>query len=95
LSPLYGGFSSRKAANFWTQRDEQSSFAVPVFAPDHYEALRAIRARSGLDYFSIDCAIDDRGDCSCSRSTPRCWCTRTMPSRVGPAAVSDAPPLSL
>jgi hypothetical protein len=35
---------------------------VPVFTPDHYEALRAIRARIGLDYFGIDCTIERHGD---------------------------------
>src|SRR5262249_20432175 len=48
----------------WMQREEAAFLADPtaVFTPDHYQALRAIRARIGLDYFGIDCAIDDRGD---------------------------------
>jgi tetratricopeptide (TPR) repeat protein len=48
----------------WMQREEAAFLADPgsVFTPAHYRALRAIAARIGLDYFGIDCAIDDRGD---------------------------------
>jgi tetratricopeptide (TPR) repeat protein len=48
----------------WMQREEAAFLTDPaaVFTPAHYEALRAIRARTGLDYFGIDCAIDSRGD---------------------------------
>jgi len=48
----------------WMQREEAVFLADlgSVFAPAHYRALRAIAARTGLDYFGIDCAVDARGD---------------------------------
>jgi tetratricopeptide (TPR) repeat protein len=48
----------------WMQQEEAAFLADPttVFTPEHYEALRAVRARIGLDFFGIDCALDDRGD---------------------------------
>ena len=48
----------------WMQREEAAFLADPaaVFSPGHYETLRAIQTRIGLDYFGIDCALDDRGD---------------------------------
>ena len=48
----------------WMQREEAAFLADPttVFTPEHYEALRAVRARIGLDFFGIDCALDARGD---------------------------------
>jgi len=48
----------------WMQREEAAFLADPaaVFAPANYAALRAVRERIGLDYFGIDCALDDRGD---------------------------------
>jgi tetratricopeptide (TPR) repeat protein len=101
----------------WMQREEAAFLADPtaVFTPDHYEALRAIRARIGLDYFGIDCAIDDRGDLlvfevnasmlvhednaefpykdPAVRAIKQAF-ERMLESRVRPAAVPDAPPLS-
>ena len=38
------------------------SLATIVFNPGHYQALREIRERIGLDYFGIDCSIDTSGD---------------------------------
>jgi tetratricopeptide (TPR) repeat protein len=48
----------------WMQREEAAFLADPtsVFTPAHFDALRAVRARIGLDFFGIDCALDDRGD---------------------------------
>jgi tetratricopeptide (TPR) repeat protein len=48
----------------WMQREEAAFLTDPaaVFSPDHYATLRAIKARIGLDYFGIDCALDNRRD---------------------------------
>ena len=48
----------------WMQREEAAFLTDPaaVFSPDHYATLRAIKARIGLDYFGIDCALDDQRD---------------------------------
>ena len=47
----------------WMQQEEASFLADPraVFTPSHYQALRAIRDRIGLDYFGIDCGLDQAG----------------------------------
>jgi tetratricopeptide (TPR) repeat protein len=47
----------------WMQQEEASFLADPrgVFTPSHYQALRAIRDRIGLDYFGIDCGLDRAG----------------------------------
>jgi len=48
----------------WMQREEAAFLNDPttVFNPGHYQALREIRERIGLDYFGIDCSIDTSGD---------------------------------
>jgi tetratricopeptide (TPR) repeat protein len=48
----------------WMQQEEASFLADPhaVFTPSHYQALRAIRDRIGLDYFGIDCGLDGHGN---------------------------------
>jgi tetratricopeptide (TPR) repeat protein len=48
----------------WMQQEEAAFLADPgaVFSASHYEVLRELRARVGLDYFGIDCALDSRGD---------------------------------
>jgi len=48
----------------WMQLEEAAFLTDPaaVFTPAHYEALRAVCTRIGLDYFGIDCALDERGD---------------------------------
>ena len=48
----------------WMQREEATFLANPatVFNAAHNQALRAIRERSGLDYFGIDCGLDPDGN---------------------------------
>ena len=48
----------------WMQQEEQAFLSDPaaVFAPSHYQALRAIQSRVGLDYFGIDCGLDVSGN---------------------------------
>ncbi|MBV8927271.1 MAG: tetratricopeptide repeat protein [Bradyrhizobium sp.] len=48
----------------WMQQEEAAFLANPgaVFGPVHYHTLNAIRARIGLDYFGIDCALDRDGN---------------------------------
>ena len=47
----------------WMQREKAAFLENPgaVFDAGHYSALRAIRARIGLDYFGIDCGLDREG----------------------------------
>lgn len=49
--------------HLWMQEEEERFLRAPeqVFGPAHYEALRVIRDRIGLDYFGIDCALDRDG----------------------------------
>jgi hypothetical protein len=44
----------------WMQEEEERFLRDPrqVFGAAHFEALRTIRDRIGLDYFGIDCALD-------------------------------------
>jgi tetratricopeptide (TPR) repeat protein len=48
----------------WMQQEEAAFLRHPgaVFSVENYQALRAIRARVGLDYFGIDCGLDARGN---------------------------------
>jgi tetratricopeptide (TPR) repeat protein len=48
----------------WMQREEEAFLSDPaaVFSPAHYQALRAIQQRVGLDYFGIDCGLDGSGN---------------------------------
>ena len=48
----------------WMQQEEAAFLNHPdaVFTPQHYEALHEVRARIGLDYFGIDCALDADGN---------------------------------
>jgi tetratricopeptide (TPR) repeat protein len=48
----------------WMQREEAAFLNDPtqVFNPGHYQALREIERRIGLDYFGIDCSIDTSGN---------------------------------
>ena len=48
----------------WMQQEEQAFLSDPaaVFSPAHYQALRAIQSRVGLDYFGIDCGLDVTGN---------------------------------
>jgi hypothetical protein len=48
----------------WMQKEEAAFLENPgaVFSAENYRALRAIRARIGLDYFGIDCGLDGRGN---------------------------------
>jgi tetratricopeptide (TPR) repeat protein len=47
----------------WMQREEAAFLENPgaVFDAGHYDSLRAIRERIGLDYFGIDCGLDRDG----------------------------------
>jgi tetratricopeptide (TPR) repeat protein len=44
----------------WMRQEEAAFLANPVavFKPSHYQALRVVRERFGLDYFGIDCGLD-------------------------------------
>jgi glutathione synthase/RimK-type ligase-like ATP-grasp enzyme len=48
----------------WMQQEEAAFLAAPaaVFHAAHFQALRAIRERIGLDYFGIDCGLDPDGN---------------------------------
>jgi hypothetical protein len=48
----------------WMQQEEAAFLANPatVFHAAHFQALRAIRERIGLDYFGIDCGLDSDGN---------------------------------
>jgi tetratricopeptide (TPR) repeat protein len=48
----------------WMQQEEAAFLEKPgaVFGPGTYETMREIRARIGLDYFGIDCALDGNGN---------------------------------
>jgi tetratricopeptide (TPR) repeat protein len=48
----------------WMQQEEEAFLNDPaiVFAPGHYEVLRAIQQRIGLEYFGIDCGLDCSGN---------------------------------
>jgi tetratricopeptide (TPR) repeat protein len=48
----------------WMQAEEAVFLAKPdsVFSPAHYESMRAIQAEIGLDYFGIDCSLDQDGN---------------------------------
>jgi tetratricopeptide (TPR) repeat protein len=48
----------------WMQQEEVAFLSDPaaVFSPAHYQALRAIQSRVGLDYFGIDCGLDVTGN---------------------------------
>lgn len=48
----------------WMQREEEAFLNDParVFGPPHDRLLREIRARIGLDYFGIDCGLDQSGN---------------------------------
>jgi tetratricopeptide (TPR) repeat protein/glutathione synthase/RimK-type ligase-like ATP-grasp enzyme len=48
----------------WMQHEEKVFLDCPemVFSPRAFEALRAIREKIDLDYFGIDCALDDNGN---------------------------------
>jgi len=44
----------------WMQQEEAAFLANPaaIFNAAHYQALRLVRKRFGLDYFGIDCGLD-------------------------------------
>jgi tetratricopeptide (TPR) repeat protein len=48
----------------WMQQEEAAFLANPaaVFKAAHYQALRVVRERFGLDYFGIDCGLDPDGN---------------------------------
>jgi tetratricopeptide (TPR) repeat protein len=48
----------------WMQQEEAAFLADPaaVFGAAHYQALRMVRERFGLDYFGIDCGLDRNGN---------------------------------
>jgi tetratricopeptide (TPR) repeat protein len=56
--------STDMASQPWTQQEELAFLTDPatVFDARHYQALRVIRERTGLDYFGIDCGLDRSGD---------------------------------
>ena len=56
--------STDMADHQWMQQEEAAFLAGPgrVFTSAHFETLRIIRARMGLDYFGIDCGLDRDGN---------------------------------
>jgi tetratricopeptide (TPR) repeat protein len=52
------------ANQVWMQQEEAAFLDEPtrVFTEKHYQALREIQRRIGLEYCGIDCAIDSKGD---------------------------------
>jgi tetratricopeptide (TPR) repeat protein len=48
----------------WMQQEEAAFLANPaaVFKASHYQALRVVRERFGLDYFGVDCGLDPDGN---------------------------------
>jgi tetratricopeptide (TPR) repeat protein len=48
----------------WMQQEEAAFLANPaaIFNAAHYQALRVVRERFGLDYFGIDCGLDPDGN---------------------------------
>jgi tetratricopeptide (TPR) repeat protein len=48
----------------WMQTEEETFLKDPsrVFNSGHYQALRAIQQRIGLEYFGIDCGLDRTGN---------------------------------
>jgi tetratricopeptide (TPR) repeat protein/glutathione synthase/RimK-type ligase-like ATP-grasp enzyme len=55
--------STDMASQPWMQQEEAAFLANPaaVFNAAHYQALRVVRERFGLDYFGIDCGLDRDG----------------------------------
>ena len=55
--------STEMGRHVWMQDEEERFLQNPeqVFGVAHYEALRLIRDRIGLDYFGIDCGLDRDG----------------------------------
>jgi tetratricopeptide (TPR) repeat protein len=56
--------STDMANQSWMQAEEEAFLQDParVFNSGHYEALRAIQRRIGLEYFGIDCGLDQAGN---------------------------------
>ena len=56
--------SADMADHQWMQREEEAFLNDPasVFHAGHYQALRAIQQRIGLEYFGIDCGLDRAGN---------------------------------
>jgi Flp pilus assembly protein TadD len=56
--------STDMAHHAWMQQEEAAFLGEPsaVFGPPQMQALHAIRARMGLDYFGIDCGLDRDGN---------------------------------
>jgi tetratricopeptide (TPR) repeat protein len=48
----------------WMQTEEEAFLSNPAgaFNPGHYQALREIQQRIGLEYFGIDCGLDRSGN---------------------------------
>jgi len=55
--------STDMADHQWMQREEEAFLNNPagVFGRSHYQVLREIQERIGLDYFGVDCALDRSG----------------------------------
>ena len=56
--------STDMANQAWMQQEEEAFLKDPtaVFNAGHYQALRAIQQRIGLEYFGIDCGLDRSGN---------------------------------
>ena len=56
--------STDMADHRWMQQEEEAFLGNPaaVFNAGHYQVLRAIQQRIGLEYFGVDCGLDRAGD---------------------------------
>jgi glutathione synthase/RimK-type ligase-like ATP-grasp enzyme len=56
--------STEMVHHVWMQDEEERFLREPgqAFGAAHYQSLRVIRDRIGLDYFGIDCGLDPNGD---------------------------------
>jgi Flp pilus assembly protein TadD len=57
-------YTTQMGKHLWMQEEEAAFLAKPeaVFSPANYASLRAIRDAIGLEYFGIDCALDQAGN---------------------------------
>jgi hypothetical protein len=56
--------STDMADHRWMQQEEEAFLGDPaaVFNAGHYQVLRAIQQRIGLEYFGVDCGLDRAGN---------------------------------
>ena len=76
---------STDMANQPRMQQEEAAFLgnpAAIFNAAHYQALRVVRERFGLDYFGIDCGLDPDGRTPNAKSSPvGQWWHRTETTR--------------